>query len=136
MLRYENFSNIGIETSLHNGYSIIGFALWDKALGQYTANFYIKDDQVNHFDLMEDHSSIIIKTDAQNIRNDLNKYINENFEAGKFNYYIKRRAIVISSRCKALHICTLNLLLLFAPPLVSKTNRQAMPNRYHLPTDY
>lgn len=39
---------------------------------------------------MEDHSSIIIKTDAQNIRNDLNKYINENFEAGKFNYYIKR----------------------------------------------
>lgn len=80
MLRYENLSNIGIETSLHNGYSIIGFALWDKALGQYTANFYIKDD----------HSSIIIKTDAQNIRNDLNKYINENFEAGKFNYYIKR----------------------------------------------
>lgn len=80
MLRYENFSNIGIETSLHNGYSIVGFALWDKALGQYTANFYIKDD----------HSSIIIKTDAQNIRNDLNKYINENFEAGKFNYYIKR----------------------------------------------
>ncbi len=80
MLRYENFSNIGIETSLHNGYSIVGFALWDKALGQYTANCYIKDD----------HSSIIIKTDAQNIRNDLNKYINENFEAGKFNYYIKR----------------------------------------------
>ena len=80
MLRYENFSNIGIETNLHNGYSIIGFALWDKTLGQYTANFYIKDD----------HSSIIVKTDAQNIRNDLNKYINENFEAGKFNYYIKR----------------------------------------------
>lgn len=90
MLRYENFSNIGIETNLHNGCTIIGLALWDKALGQYTANFYIKDDQVNHFDLMEDHSSIIIKTDAQNIRNDLNKYINENFEAGKFNYYIKR----------------------------------------------
>ena len=85
MLRYENFSNIGIETNLHNGCTIIGLALWDKALGQYTANFYIKDDQVNHFDLMEDHSSIIIKTDAQNIRNDLNKYINE-----KFNYYIKR----------------------------------------------
>ena len=79
MLRYENFSNIGIETSLYNGYSIIGFALWDKALGQYTANFYIKDDQVNHLDLMEDHSSIIIKTDAQNIMNDLNKYIIENF---------------------------------------------------------
>lgn len=75
MLRYENFSNIGIETSLHNGYSIVGFALWDKALGQYTANFYIKDDQVNHLDLMEDHSSIVIKSDIQNIRNDLNKYI-------------------------------------------------------------
>lgn len=90
MLRYENFSNIGIETNLHNGYSIVGFALWDKVSNQYTANFYIKDDQVNHLDLMEDHSSIIIKTDAQNIRNDLNKYINENFEAGKFNYYIKR----------------------------------------------
>lgn len=90
MFRYNNFSNIGILTDLHNGYSIIGLALWNKDTETYKVNFYIKDNQTDHFDLMEKYSSVMLESDSLNIRNVMNEYINENYNAGSFDYYIQR----------------------------------------------
>lgn len=90
MFRYENFANIGISTDLHNGYSVVGLALWDKETENYSVDYFIKDNQINNMDLMEDHSSIPVISDAREIRNKMNEYINENFTTGKFDYYIQR----------------------------------------------
>ena len=42
MLRYEIIANVGISVDLHNNYTVVALAKWNKEKESYLATFYIK----------------------------------------------------------------------------------------------
>lgn len=42
MLRYEIIGNIALNIDLHNGYSVMAIAKWDRDTEKYTTTLYLK----------------------------------------------------------------------------------------------
>lgn len=89
MLRYEIIANVGISVDLHNNYTVVALAKWNKEKGSYLATFYIKQTDIDHLDLMDDHIEIEFSSEIK-IKNDLVKYIEMLIERGNVQRYIDR----------------------------------------------
>lgn len=88
MLRYEIIANVGISVDLHNNYTVVALAKWNKEKEFYLATFYIKQTDIDHLDLMDDQ--IEIDSEIKTIKNDLVKYIEKLIERGNVQRYIDR----------------------------------------------
>ena len=49
MLRYEIIANVGISVDLHNNYTVVALAKWNKEKEYYLATFYIKQTDIDQF---------------------------------------------------------------------------------------
>lgn len=61
MLRYEIIANVGISVDLHNNYTVVALAKWNKEKESYLATFYIKQTDIDHLDLMDDTKTIVME---------------------------------------------------------------------------
>ena len=59
MLKYNNIANSVISVNLHNNYSIIAFAKWEFKTEKYSVSLYIKENTIDHLDLLDDYKNII-----------------------------------------------------------------------------
>ena len=82
MLRYEIIANVGISVDLHNNYTVVTLAKWNKEKESYLATFYIKQTDIDHLDLMDDQIEIEFSSEIKTIKNDLVKYIEMLIERG------------------------------------------------------
>lgn len=90
MLRYEIIANVGINVDLHNNYTVVALAKWDKEKECYLATFYIKQTDIDHLDLMDDQIEIEFSSEIKTIKNDLVKYIEMLIERGIIQRYVDR----------------------------------------------
>lgn len=90
MLKYENIATIVISVNLHNNYSIVSFANWDKENNAYEVTLYLKRNDVDLLELIEKQENVVFDSDSKSIRTDMARYITDLFEEGYFDYYINR----------------------------------------------
>ena len=90
MLRYEIIANVGISVDLHNNYTVVTLAKWNKEKESYLATFYIKQTDIDHLDLMDDQIEIEFSSEIKTIKNDLVKYIEMLIERGIIQRYMDR----------------------------------------------
>ena len=92
MLRYEIIGNIALNIDLHNGYSVMAIAKWDRDTEKYITTLYLKNNKfnINHFDLIEDFENFELDSDIKTIKTDITAIVTELLSDGFFNKYIKR----------------------------------------------
>lgn len=92
MLRYEIIGNIALNIDLHNGYSVMAIAKWDRDTEKYTTTLYLKNNEfnINHFDLIEDFENFELDSDIKTVKTDITAIVTELLSDGFFNKYIKR----------------------------------------------
>lgn len=90
MLRYEIIANVGISVDLHNNYEVVALAKWNKEKENYLATFYVKQTDIDHLDLMDEHVEIEFSSDVKSIRYDMVKYIEILVNNGSIQKYIDR----------------------------------------------
>lgn len=91
MLKYTNITTVGISVDLHNNYSILAFANWNKENNDYTATFYIKRNDINLLELIEKLENVSFQnSESKSIRTDIANYITTLLSYGFFDYYINR----------------------------------------------
>ena len=66
-MRYEIMANTVIKIDLHNNYSVVAFAKWNVETEKYSVDLYIKDNTIDHFDLLDDYKNIILEEYRKNI---------------------------------------------------------------------
>ncbi|WP_299053906.1 hypothetical protein [uncultured Eubacterium sp.] len=92
MLRYEIIGNIALNIDLHNGYSVMAIAKWDRDTEKYITTLYLKNNKfnINHFDLIEDFENFELDSDIKTIKTDITAIVTELLSDGFFTKYIKR----------------------------------------------
>lgn len=91
MLKYTNIATVGISVDLHNNYSILAFANWNKENNNYEATFYIKRNDIDLLELIEKLENVSFQnSNSKSIRIDIANYITALLSDGFFNYYINR----------------------------------------------
>ena len=85
MLRYEIIGNIALNIDLHNGYSVMAIAKWDRDTEKYITTLYLKNNKfnINHFDLIEDFENFELDSDIKTIKTDITAIVAELF----YTYY-------------------------------------------------
>ena len=90
MFRYEMIANVAISVDLHNNYSVIALAKWNKDKNCYSSQLYIKENGIDHLDLIDNLIGIEFESDIKTIKTDLAKFISELYESGSLNRYVER----------------------------------------------
>lgn len=92
MLRYEIIGNIMLDVNLHNGYSVMAIAKWNREIEKYTVTLFIKNNKynINHFDLIEEYEDVVFESDIKTIKTDITGTITSLLNDGYFNKYIER----------------------------------------------
>lgn len=91
MLRYKNIASVGITVDLQNSYTIMALANWNKNEECYEAIFYIKRNDIDLLELIEDLETVVFtEANSQTIRTDMANYITTLHSEGFFNRYITR----------------------------------------------
>ena len=92
MLRYEILGNIVLDIDLHNNYSVLAIAKWNRDTEKYAVTFYLKDNKynINHFDLIEDYQDVEYISDIKEIKTDIARNVTTLLSNGFFDKYIKR----------------------------------------------
>lgn len=91
MLKYTNIATVGISVDLHNNYSILAFANWNKENNNYEATFYIKRNDIDLLELIKKLENVSFQnSDSKSIRTDIANYITTLLSDGFFDYYINR----------------------------------------------
>ena len=88
-LRYKN-AGVNIDIDLNNGYIIRATYYFDPQQKIFNVCLYIKNNTVDTYDLMESFESIKIKSRKNQIKSLIVEFIEQNYNKGKFNYYIDR----------------------------------------------
>lgn len=86
MLRYKNLGTT-IAIDLHNGYSVIAMALWNFNTS-YEVTFYIKNNIIETFSLMEKFERIEFISDQKSIKQDITQYVSKLLQDGELKEYI------------------------------------------------
>lgn len=89
-MRYEIMANTVIKIDLHNNYSVVAFAKWNVEAEKYSVDLYIKENTIDHLDLLDDYKNIIFESDIKSIKTDITKHIETLYNEGKIERYIKR----------------------------------------------
>lgn len=91
MLRYTNFCTTAISVDLRNRYHIISSAIWDKEEQCYFVSLYIKEKNIDLFELIEKHENVRFdEKDPKSIRSAMAENITKLYNEGFFDYYINR----------------------------------------------
>lgn len=91
MLKYKNIATVVISVDLHNDYSIIAFANWNKELNLYESSLYIKRNDIDILELIESCERIQLEnSDSKSIRMDTATWITDLNNRKFFDYYINR----------------------------------------------
>ena len=90
MLRYEIIANVGISVDLHNNYTVVALAKWNKEKENKEKKNKIKQTDIDHLDLMDDQVEIEFSSEQKSIKSDLVKYIEMLIERGIIQRYIDR----------------------------------------------
>ena len=92
MLRYEIIGNIVLNINLHNGYSVMTIAKWNRETEKYTTTLYLNNNKfnINHFDLIEDFKNFELGSDIKTVKTDITAIVTELLSDGFFDKYIKR----------------------------------------------
>lgn len=90
MLKYKNIGTVVISVDLHNDYHIIAMANWDKENNYYKATLYIKREDVDILDLIEEQENVIFESDMKSIKTDIAEHITKFSSEGFFDSYIHR----------------------------------------------
>lgn len=90
MFRYEVIANVAISVDLHNNYSVIALAKWEKEKNCYSSQFYIKENDIDHLDLIDNLIGIEFESDIKTIKTDLAKFISGLYENGSLDRYAER----------------------------------------------
>lgn len=92
MLRYEVIAHTVLTINLHNGYSILAMAKWNNNDNCYYANFYIKENTIEHLDLIDDSEYMQVKfeSDRKDINHAIFVYISNLNDKNVFEKYIER----------------------------------------------
>lgn len=91
MLKYKNIATVVISVDLHNDYSIVAFANWNKELNLYESSLYIKRDDIDILELIESCERIQLEnSDSKSIRTDIATWITDLNNRKFFDYYINR----------------------------------------------
>jgi hypothetical protein len=86
-MRYKIVADTGITVDLCNGYSILALSRWSKEKKLYTTTFFIKDNDIDRFDMIDELNSVEFKTtDKKSLCVEVTNYI----ENTDFSYYINR----------------------------------------------
>jgi hypothetical protein len=86
-MRHKIIADTAITIDLHNGYSILAMSRWNREKELYTTTFYIKDNDIDRFDLIDTPTTV--EFNAAN-RRDLYLEIMKYIENTDFSYYINR----------------------------------------------
>ena len=89
-MRYEIMANTVIKIDLHNNYSIVAFAKWNVETEKSLVDLYIKENTIDHLDLLDDYKNIVFNSDIKSIKTDITKYIETLYNEEKIERYIKR----------------------------------------------
>ena len=91
MLKYKNIATVVISVDLHNDYSIVAFANWNKEFNIYESSLYIKRDDIDILELIESCERIQLEnSDSKSIRTDIATWITDLNNNQFFDYYINR----------------------------------------------
>lgn len=91
MLRYTNFCTTAISVDLRNSYHIISVATWNKEEQCYFVSLYIKEKNIDLFELIEKHENVRFdEKDPKSIRSAMAENITKLYSEGFFDYYINR----------------------------------------------
>lgn len=90
MLKYKNIGTVVISVDLHNDYHIIAMANWDKENNHYMSTLYIKREDVDILNLIEEQENVIFKSDIKSVKTDIAEHITKLLSEGFFDSYIHR----------------------------------------------
>ena len=92
MLRYEILGNITLKIDLHNGYSVIAIAKWNRETEKYFVTLYLQDAKynINHFDLMNNYENLEFDSDIKSIKTDITSFVTQLLNDGFLKDYIAR----------------------------------------------
>ena len=88
-LKYDN-AGINIDIDLKNGYTVRATYDFNYKERLFNANLYIKNNQIDTYDLMERFENIKIKSRKNTIKGLLAELVEQNYKNGNFDYYIER----------------------------------------------
>ena len=91
-LRYEKYNGLDsmIIIDLHNGYSVIAANGWDKAEKIYKVCLFLKDNQADILNLIEEAKTIEIRSGYKTVNSAVLRHVSELLEARFFEPYIER----------------------------------------------
>ncbi|MFG6378254.1 MAG: hypothetical protein K1W19_08075 [Lachnospiraceae bacterium] len=91
-LRYEKYNGLDsmIIINLHNGYSIVAANGWDKTEKNYKVSLFLKDNEVDTLNLIEEAKAVEIRADYKTVNSAVLCYVTELLEPGFFDPYIER----------------------------------------------
>jgi hypothetical protein len=75
---------------LHNEYSVVAIKLWNKEKHNYTVELYLKDNQIDTWEFIEDTKDLVIDTNYKFINSAILKQVAQFLENGFFVPFIER----------------------------------------------
>jgi hypothetical protein len=91
-LRYEKYNGLNsmIIIDLHNGYSVVAANGWNKKERNYKVSLFLKDNEVDTLNLIEEAKAVEIRADYKTINSAILRHVSELLESGFFQTYIER----------------------------------------------
>ena len=101
MLRYETTGHIVLNVDLHNGYTTVAIARWNRETGTYKVTLYLKENTTEILDMIEKAENFEFNSDVKSIKVDIANYVTTLLSEGFFKYYIQRYKYLL--KCFADH---------------------------------
>lgn len=91
-LRYEKYNGLNsmIIIDLHNGYSVVAANGWDKTEKIHKVSLFLKDNQTDILNLIEEAKAIEIRADYKTVNSAVLRHVSELLESRFFKPYIER----------------------------------------------
>lgn len=87
--RYNNSENI-ITIDLHNNYTVIALSVYNPASKSYLTSFFLKENSVDTWKLMEEYENIEFFANRNTIGSAILKYVSTLSSEGLIHKYINR----------------------------------------------
>lgn len=89
-LSYQKLGDDTISIDLHNGFSVIAIELFNHEIQKYNVSLYIKNNEINLLDLMEEYAKLEFTADYKTIKPAILKAVSIILSKNGFDSYIKR----------------------------------------------
>lgn len=89
-LTYQNLGDDTISIDLHNGFSVIAIELFDYETKKYNVSLYMKKNEINLLDLMEEYEKVEFDIERKMIKSAILRFVFTTLSQNGFDNYIKR----------------------------------------------